>query len=381
MQTHLYVFGSGDCGQLGLGEDQDVAPSPSLHPYFEDKNITSVAAGGLHSLALGSDGRVYSWGCNDEKALGHSAPECQVAQVEGLPEHTISPVVQVAAGDSISAALTKDGRIYTWGTFRDSKGVLGHTHDRKADSLLQERPTMLQALQGENIIQIAAGSNHLLAVAADGQLFSWGCGEQGQLGRRVLERHKHLGLRPANVTPRMGRSHVKVTKVVAGSYHSLIVCEDGSLFSVGLNNFGQLALGDHSDRVTAEKVSLPPIIDAGAGEHHTILLGQDGQVYAAGRGDSGQLGITLTDGQRAVNSAQPLEGIESSMRIAAGGNHSMALGKLGVLYTWGYGEMHQLGHGRDEIEWKPRALKNSKFRGKVVQIAAGGQHSIVLSSE
>lgn len=58
--TNLYVFGSGDCGQLGLGEDVDLKQHPTLHPYFADKNIVSVAAGGLHSLALSADGQVSS---------------------------------------------------------------------------------------------------------------------------------------------------------------------------------------------------------------------------------------------------------------------------------------------------------------------------------
>lgn len=113
--THLYVFGSGDCGQLGLGEDVDMARKPKLHPFFEGRHIASIVAGGLHSLALGADGRVYSWGCNDEKALGHGAPEFAVAEVEELQGRR---VVQVAAGDSISAALTDEGKIYSWGTFR-----------------------------------------------------------------------------------------------------------------------------------------------------------------------------------------------------------------------------------------------------------------------
>jgi len=57
--TNLYVFGSGDCGQLGLGEDVDLHKRPFLHPYFSDKQIVAVAAGGLHSLALSSTGVVH----------------------------------------------------------------------------------------------------------------------------------------------------------------------------------------------------------------------------------------------------------------------------------------------------------------------------------
>lgn len=115
IRSHVYVFGSGDCGQLGLGEEVDMCRKPRLHDYFEDKQIHQLVAGGLHSLALGLDGRVYSWGCNDEKALGHGGPEFAVSEVEELRG---LGVVEVAAGDSISAALTSDGKVYSWGTFR-----------------------------------------------------------------------------------------------------------------------------------------------------------------------------------------------------------------------------------------------------------------------
>ncbi len=57
-RTHLYVFGSGDCGQLGLGEDVESLAKPRLHPFFEEKQVISIAAGGLHSLALTATGLV-----------------------------------------------------------------------------------------------------------------------------------------------------------------------------------------------------------------------------------------------------------------------------------------------------------------------------------
>ncbi len=58
IMTNLYVFGSGDCGQMGMGEDVDMVKRPTLHPYFVDKSIVAVAAGGMHTLALSSNGTV-----------------------------------------------------------------------------------------------------------------------------------------------------------------------------------------------------------------------------------------------------------------------------------------------------------------------------------
>lgn len=427
MKSHVYVFGSGDCGQLGLGEDCDTVRKPRLHPFFEQLQVVSIAAGGLHTLALTATGEVYSWGCNDEKALGHSAPEFAVAAVEGLQGVRI---VQVAAGDSISAALSEEGRVYTWGTFRDSKGVLGHHRgikwmrkrsrsdmtmsqpqpmtngggEQEGAALMQDRPMLIESLLPYRIVSIAAGSNHLMAVAADGQLFAWGSGEQGQLGRRILERHKTLALRPTNVTPRLGRRRLLVRRVVCGSYHTLVFGETGFsdsmsssslnlamqhatpstvVLATGLNNFGQLGLADHEDRITAEPIdpahfSAVPV-DAGAGEHHSMVLCANGQIFAFGRGDSGQLGVALSEGARACSIPVPVTTMPEAARlIAVGGNHNLAVTQSNRLYTWGYGDMHQLGHGPDETEAFPRPVE-SKIEGRIVQVAAGGQHSVILT--
>jgi regulator of chromosome condensation len=66
MSTHVYVFGSGDCGQLGLGEDVDTLKRPRLHSFFESKQVSSIVAGGLHSLALSADGKVLLTSFMDE---------------------------------------------------------------------------------------------------------------------------------------------------------------------------------------------------------------------------------------------------------------------------------------------------------------------------
>lgn len=158
------------------------------------------------------------------------------------------------------------------------------------------------------------------------------------------------------------------------------------VFAVGLNNFGQLGLADHEDRLTAEMIdpshfngSIP--LEAGAGEHHSLLLCANGQVYSFGRADSGQLGIAIPEGARAANIPMAVTTMpEPAHLIAAGGNHNLAVTVTGGLYSWGYGEMHQLGHGPDEVEAYPK-LVQTPLKGKIVQVAAGGQHSIVLTRE
>jgi regulator of chromosome condensation len=391
--SDVWVFGSGDCGQLAIDEDTWSVERPMKHPYFCGKDICQVSAGGLHTLALDRFGSVHSWGCNDEKALGHQAEEFSVGKVTtGLEQEK---VIQVAAGDSISAALTADGRVFTWGTFRDSKGLLGHSHRNHFSSsqrsnskspiepseqeLLQPFPTIINGLS--NIRSISAGSNHLFAINAEGELFSWGCGEQGQLGRRVLERHKHLGLRPTLVTPREGRHHIPIARVCAGAYHTLLLSGNGHLYVMGHNNYGQLGTGDLEPQFNAIHVDFPePVVEMAAGEHHSLILTASGRVFASGRNDAGELGIPSLPTHTTTFTQIDILG-DNVRHISAGGHHSLAVTKDGSVYSWGYGEMHQLGLGHDQIVKTPALLDLglSKVGLKDVRVTCGAQHTVLLT--
>jgi alpha-tubulin suppressor-like RCC1 family protein len=154
------------------------------------------------------------------------------------------------------------------------------------------------------------------------------------------------------------------------------VGQDGEVFSMGLNNYGQLGTGDNLERLTAElidpsywKGAVP--IDATAGEHHSLVLASSGTAFAFGRGDSGQLGLNI----HSISTPMPIPFPGKITQIATGGNHNLALTSAQEVYSWGYGGMHQLGHGPDNDESVPKKIG---LVGRVIQVAAGGQHSVVL---
>ena len=375
--TDVFVFGCGDCGQLGMGEDDLSFLVPTKNPKLGNLNITKISAGGMHTLALSKDGHIYSWGCNDEKALGHSADEFDVGCVDAKIEE--KPFfVDIASGDSISASISKEGKIFAWGTFRDSKGVLGYD----SSTGIREVPSLVQSLSKFNFNKIFSGPNHLFAISTDNVSYSWGCGEQGQLGRKVLERHKTLSLKPRIISPPVKRNENKelcyYIKYSCGSYHTLGLTNDGHLFSWGLNNHGQLGLGDNEDRASAELIPKEyfdgkKVVDMGAGEHHSVVLAEDGSVYTFGRGDLHQLGRGNTE-----PSSRPVKvsSISDVVSVASGSNHCIAVDKSGFAYVWGYGEEGQLGTGREADEKMP--FKLECINGNVIQASAGGQHSVLL---
>lgn len=138
----VLVLGMGELGQLGLGEDtmEKKRPFPVKGPI--ENKVVQVVCGGVHTVALTDDGQVlnmllvmaylvgsvrgqiYTWGCNDEGALGRSIDdidEFTPGLVESLKE---VKVVQLSAGDSHTAALTENGFVYCWGIFRVSWNVV-----------------------------------------------------------------------------------------------------------------------------------------------------------------------------------------------------------------------------------------------------------------
>ena len=99
--------------QLGLTLDVDGRKKPQLIKMCPCQGeVIQVASGGMHSATLSSDGSVYTFGCNDEFALGREDDE-DIDKVE-LPEK----MIEITAGDSHTAALSETGIVYAWGTFR-----------------------------------------------------------------------------------------------------------------------------------------------------------------------------------------------------------------------------------------------------------------------
>lgn len=242
---------------------------------------------------------------------------------------------------------------------------------------MQDKPLKLD-LPG--IVHIVAGANHVLALAQDHCIWAWGCGEQGQLGRRVLERHKKSSLAPYNITPKRRGYSPSFTSFSCGSYHTLAVDGEGRVWTWGLNNFGQLGLGDNFDRIVPEMIdpsqfNNEPVVMTSAGEHHSLVLTKSGNVYAFGRGDSCQLGVDGCKSSRIPVKVSVLQNVSS---IASGSNHNLAVTADNRLFSWGFGEMLQLGNGKEEDEPVPKFIAQYK---KIYSAKGGGQHSILLAEE
>lgn len=174
----VYATGYGVGGRLGIGGLESVS-TPTLLESISHVFIKKVAvnSGGKHCLALSADGDVYSWGEGDDGKLGHgNKSNCDRPRIiEALRG---KEVVDVACGGAHSAAITSRGELFTWGKGR--YGRLGH-----GDGEDQLRPKLVESLKGYKVVDVACGSGdaQTLCITDDDSTWSWGDGDYGKLGR------------------------------------------------------------------------------------------------------------------------------------------------------------------------------------------------------
>uniref|UniRef100_A0A6S9VAX5 Uncharacterized protein n=1 Tax=Chrysotila carterae TaxID=13221 RepID=A0A6S9VAX5_CHRCT len=157
-QTHLYAFGAGSWGRLGLGDDNREKPAPTLVKAALHLNITAVSAGFEHSLLLSADGSLYQFGRSG--AAYQSTP----SPVPGIGPSSGVPVVSVSAGKSFSVACDGGGGVWVWGVMPNGALGLGERDGAKVRSA--RLPTLVDKLSGRHVIAVAAGHSHIVALAS-----------------------------------------------------------------------------------------------------------------------------------------------------------------------------------------------------------------------
>lgn len=150
-----------------------------------DKAVVSVAAGGLHSVCLHRDGTVSTWGTNDEYALGWGEDTLDTEMHLIKQVENIKNIVQIGAGDNHTAMLDIDGNVYSCGMYKDCDS--GFCRDLKSPDdktfWKKKHPYPTKVLGLGKIVALDAGKHYNAALDADGTLYTWGMGNTGELAR------------------------------------------------------------------------------------------------------------------------------------------------------------------------------------------------------
>jgi alpha-tubulin suppressor-like RCC1 family protein len=254
-------------------------------------------------------------------------------------------------------------------------------------------PVALPGASGA-IVQLAAGGDFSLALTASGQLYAFGENEYGQLGNA-----RNNGSESANATPALiglPGATGRIVQVAAGADHSLALTATGQLYAFGDNRYGQLgnATNDGADAANPipALVSLPAgsgqTTQIAAGAAYSLALTDTGRLYAFGENEYGQLGDATNDGSEAANPSPAPVSVPGGGRpiaIAAGAQHSLVLSAAGQVYAFGDNEDGQLGRIANAESASPNPSPSQvglpAGAAPVSAIAAGGSHSLVLSAD
>jgi alpha-tubulin suppressor-like RCC1 family protein len=384
--TTVLSFGSNGHGRTGQGtrDGLTLAAKPVDWSNLGNSRITQVAAGGLHSLLLTENGSVFSFGLNEEGELGlgwwRSSPYELVAKPIDTTKLDGRAITQLAAGRTHSLLLAEDGSVFSFGG--NIEGQLGLGTITYSES----SPTPIDAsnMGGRAITQVAGGGDHSLLLAEDGSVFSFGPNANGQTGLGTTSGNT-LVATPIDASNLGGR---KITQVAAGGAHSLLLAEDGSVFSFGSNEFGQTGLGTSSGNqplampIDASNLGGRKITQVAAGYSVSLLLAEDGSVFSFGANSLGRTGLETDSGNTLV--ATPIDasnlGGRKVTQVAAGGAHGLLLADDGSVFSFGSNIVGQTGLGTNKgntLVATPIDPSNLGGR-KITQIAAGGGHSLLL---
>lgn len=385
------VFGSDLGGELGLGKIGCDKKNPTPVPLKE--KVKQVACGGMHTLSLTESGQVYSYGCNDDGALGRVTEGDETLEATPTLVELKDKVTKITAGDSHCAALTDKMEVHIWGNFRDENGMVGLLPDSNGKATF--KPTKLNL--DRKLKDIASGANHMLLLSVDGVVYSFGVGDHGQLGRLKPEEcakklnaetsELFLTPQPVDMKDVDPQRPFVCDAIFAGEYTSFATNTDkkkNRLAGWGLNNYYQLGykgLKGQLDQYYPRRCTFTcstSIINVAGGQHHTIFLTKTGRVYAAGRHEYGMLGIgkSMKD-KKEICPAKQVEGFDSPIKtICAGSRTSFAVSSEGKLYSWGMNNLN-LGVDGDDDLTEPTLVQKLSDK-KVSAVSTGSITSVIV---
>ncbi len=421
----VWTWGNNTYGQLGDGTISN-SSTPAQVAVLTD--VIAIASGAYHSLAKQSDGTIWAWGYNTEGEIGDGStnnrtapviaadtqPPSQLSLTGTLSETTIS-LTWSASTDNVGVtgyAIYRDGTIIgtTTDTSYTDNLTLGQTFSyvvKAFDAAGNESEASNSVVNEHNAPSIPTG----LTVAAKSVKtvsLTWEAStdDVGLVGYEIYRDGTKVGTTPStdytdselapnttynymlkayDVAGNISESStsvevttdelvIQVSSLAGGNNHSMTI-KEGTVWTWGYNNYGQLGDGTNTNRTTAVQVpGLSGFKAVSGGFYHSLALKDDGTIWAWGYGGYGQLGDGTWNTYYAPVQVPELTSVSA---IAAGDYHSVALSD-GRVWTWGANWNGQLGDGTYDYRTTPVQVPGLT---EVTAIAAGANYTLALKND
>jgi alpha-tubulin suppressor-like RCC1 family protein len=352
----------------------EVLKLPSATGVDGNADIGAAGRPDAPTLVAFDDCELFSCGQNNygELCLGHCN---STSKLEHVPFFSAKSVRDISGGNEVLAVVMKDGSVFTCGLNKSGQCGNGTFEERVIIA------TPVRALSGIAINMVAAanGCEHMLAVAADGAVYSWGYNDRGQLGIGSTISKSH--------TPRMidsVREKYHISTAAVSYHHSAVVSSNGELLMFGMNDCGQLGLDHMQHQHTPQLVdslSSHVVTKVACGLYHTVAITSGGEVYSFGKNDYGQLGLGHARNMKipTLTKTSAGESDEKIVAVSCGYYHTVTISEKGRLITWGRNDYGQLGIGskdhKNTAQYVPLPLSS-----KIKNASCGCYHTLILMS-
>ncbi|XP_013182917.2 uncharacterized protein LOC106143663 isoform X1 [Amyelois transitella] len=360
----LLSWGANSHGQLGQGivNEQIEKPTQVEIKSLHCDEITQIACGGGHTLLLDAEGKLYSCGWNNKRQLGKDEETHRFERVWQLSGISF---VNIACGWDFSCGVTDSNFLFVWGS--NSNGQLGLPRDHFSEFV---KPIRLQV----NAMDVSMGLRHTAIVNSKGEVWVTGCGKHGQLGLG----NERLSSDRFEQVPKVG----KVSHIACGQNHTVTWCsEEKALYVWGDNKHGQLLLSIEKYK----KIFTPQKIDIDvkkevkkllSGWTNVLLWLENGTMYTWGRNNYGQLGTEDAFVGKIIKINLPDD--REVKDVALGSEHTVCIATDNTLWAWGWNEHANTGTGTCDSVNTPTLVPLDIGANKISTVFAGGAQNFVI---
>ncbi|XP_070212798.1 uncharacterized protein [Littorina saxatilis] len=339
---------------------------------LSDNNNNTTGTTSIMATREGKHSALLSWGCGEfgQHCQGHSNDASfRESKVQQFSSGaSLGVISHISCGASHTVAITESGEVYVWGN--GNSGQLGC-----GDQQPRWQPTAmtLSIPKGSRVRTCACGSRHTMLLLDNGHVYSVGNNFYAQLGYNFREKnYKENQIRPQFLE---FLRHRQVRQVACGDKHSVFLFDQGAVAVVGNNAHGQIGDGSRGESAVPKAVDMEQtVIYITCGPNHNLAITDEGDVYAWGYGKA--------CGKRRHDVLSPelisFKG-KQIVQVAGGSTHSLALTAGGKVYAWGFGIDGQLGLGSIVMATKPRQLRHSFLEEGASSVACGDAFSAVIT--